>query len=395
MDKLRMFFLFLLVSVIGTTTALSANKAYKVLGKARIYEFENKSHNQFLVEANKGDTIYATPDTEPYIRANEGQRMQYIPAEYKGTRGWVELNGIYPIKLASEDTLVFDYSSAIKNRSAIERYLTPQMEWAMNLPYNYLTWIYAIIVSLIVAACLCFAAVVCEKVLIRNILFGLTSFSLLAMSAFEVLYILSFYKNVIWFILPSVVGGWGYAILFLVVMSIVLAAQAYLLHLSWSRPFREQASEDTPWVGYLSVIPVILGLVLLVMMWVDYACDTPFAPKVWIWTFGSLALPALVGLICHFRHGRILSGIIFPVCYMGIGIGMSICIMVLSMIILLAIVVGILGVLAVIFGFSFLGALFGSGDRVKGYTEDGKAVTGWEDIHGNIHGDDGKIYTKS
>lgn len=395
MDKVRTFLLFLLVSVMGTATALSANKAYKVLGKARIYEFEDKQHNQFLVEANKGDTVYATPDTEPYIRANEGHRILYVPAEYKGIRGWVEMSDIYPIKLAPEDSLVFDNITSLKSRTAIERYMVPQMEWAMNLPYDYLTWIYAIIASLVVASCLCFAATVCEKVLIRNVLYGLTSLSLLAMSAFEMVYILSFYENVIWFLMPSVVGGWGYAILFLLIMSVMLVAQAYLLHLSWSRPFREKDSEETTWVGYLSVIPVLLGLVLLVLMWVDYFCDTPFAPKVWVWTFSSLALAALVGLICHFRHGRILSGIIFPVCYVGTGIGLSICIMVLSMIIFLAIIVGILGVLAVVFGLSFLGALFGSGDRVKGYTSDGKAVTGWEDIHGNIHGDDGNIYTKS
>lgn len=397
MDKVKFLLLLLLMLLGGSVAAFPgnrANKAYKVLGHARIYEFEDKGHNKFLTEAQHGDTIYATEKTEAFICSKEGKRMHYIPVVYNDTLGWVDLDNVYPIKLSQEDSLFFDHYMSLEDRAPIERYLTPQMEWVMNLPATYMTWIYAIIASLLMAGGFCLAAVYCDRVVPRNILFGLTSVSLVAMSVFEVLYVFAFYRHILWFIYPSVVGGWGYAILFLVLMSLVFVAQSMLFYISWSRPFKEPDSDETPWVGKLPVVPMILGPVLMVLVWVDYACDTPFASSTWLWLLSPLVLAALIGMAWHFRYGRVLSGIVFPACYVGIGLGLSLAVMLLSAIAFLAIVIGALGALAVVMAVSFLGALFG-GNRVKGYTSDGKAVTGWEDLQGNIHGDDGKIYTKS
>lgn len=397
MDKVK-FSLLLLSMLLGGIVAVfpanKTNRAYKVLGHARIYEFEDKGHNKFLAEAHHGDTIYATEKTESFISSKEGKRMRYIPVVYHDTLGWVELSNVYPIRLSQEDSLYFVHSKSLEDCAPIERHLTPQMEWVMNLPATHMTWLYAILVSLLVAGVFCFAAVGCDKAVLRNIFFGLTSVSLLAMSAFEVLYVLGFYDHVLWFIYPSVVGGWGYALLFLLSMFLVFVVQSMLFYVSWSRPFKEPDSDATPWVGMLPVVPLVLGPVLMVLVWVDYACDTPFASSTWLWLLSPLALSALIGMLWHFRYGRILSGIVFPVCYVGIGLGLSLVVMLFSAVVLVAIVIGVLGVLAVVVGFSFLGALFG-GSRVKGYTSDGKAVTGWEDLQGNIHGDDGKIYTKS
>ncbi|MCD8235862.1 MAG: hypothetical protein LUD00_04245 [Prevotellaceae bacterium] len=318
--------------------------------------------------------------------------MHYIPIEYKGVKGWAAMSQIYPVKLSEGDTLVFDHATALKDRTAIERYLTPQMEWVMNLPATHMTWIYAMIISVLIAVGFYAFTLVDRFRPVRNVFFGLTAVALVALSAAEILYIFSFYSHVLWFAKPSLVGGWGHVILNFLVMSVILAVQAVLFLLCWGEPLKTDKYNN--WIYKLPAVPVALGVLFMVMSWIDYASDTPFTAKTYLILFGSIGVAALIGMFHHFRNKRFIEGIVFPVCFVCIGIGMAVSVMILSMIVVLVVVVGAIAIFGLLLVLSpIAGLLFGK-KRVKGTTEDGTEVKGWEDRYGNIQGDDGKTYTR-
>ncbi len=387
----KIFLLFMAFSAV--TCAFSANKAYKTLGEAGIYEFEDKKHNETLMRTGKGDTVFATAETEAYILSKEGKSMNYIPIEYKGIKGWASMAQLYPVKLSPEDTLVFDHSTSLEDRSAIERYLTPQMEWAMNLPATHITWIYAMIISVLIAAAFFALTLVDRFQSVRNVFFGLTAVALVALSAAEILYIFSFYSHVLWFAKPSLVGGWGHVILNFLIMSVILAAQAVLFLLCWGEPLK--IDKYNSWVYKLPVVSVALGVLFMVMSWIDYASDTPFSAKTYLILFGTLGVAALIGMFYHFKDKRFIEGIVFPVCFVGIGIGLSVSVMILSMVVILVIILGAIGIFILLLIFSTIGGVLFGKKRVDGYTDDGQKVSGWEDQYGKIHGDDGNIYTRN
>lgn len=390
--KLKIFFV-LLMAFSAVSCVFSANKAYKTLGEAGIYEFEDKKHNEVLMHTGKGDTVFATAETEAYILSKEGERMNYIPIEYKGVKGWASMAQLYPVKLSPEDTLVFDHSTSLEDRSAIERYLTPQMEWVMNLPATHMTWIYAMIISVFIAAGFYVFTLADRFQPVRNVFFGLTAVALVALSAAEILYIFSFYSHVLWFAKPSLVGGWGHVILNFLVMSVILAVQAVLFLLCWGEPLK--TDKYNSWIYKLPAVPVALGVLFMVMSWIDYASDTPFTAKTYLILFGSLGVAALIGMFYHFKNKRFIEGIVFPVCFVCIGIGLAVSVMILSMIIVLVVIVGAIGIFILLLIFSTIGGVLFGKKRVDGYTDDGQKVSGWEDQYGKIHGDDGNIYTRN
>lgn len=399
---LRNILLLLLVTLISIPSAMSANKAYKVMGETSLVDRIDGKRTK-LVTLEKGDTVYATEETEAYLAEHDGGKITNLPVEFKGTRGYATFSYVYPIKITPQDTLAFIQTKQVKDRVAQERFLVPAMEWAMNVSPSHMTWIYLIFISLVCAGV--FTALAGKKPLyyVGLVLAGI---SLCVTTFAEVMYLLCFHNYVIWFVKPSVVGGWGHVILNFIILSLVLAAQVGLFYFIWKQSFKneidmdekkssedDEDDEDTPsWLVKMAFWPVALGVLLMVLIWVDYFEDNTMSAGAYLIAFASLGVCALCGAAYQFYNKRWLQGILFPVLYIGGGIGIACLIMILGMLVVLVAVV------AVIFGLLAAGAigavagLFGAGRRVTGYTDDGTKITGTQDAFGNVKGDDGNTY---
>lgn len=405
------------------------NRAYKVLWERSLWEFKNdRAERNRIGTIMKGDTVYAMEETAAYIAEHEAaDGIDYIPVEYKGKRGFVENAELYPIRLAETDTLRYLYEHAEGKRDFTERFLGPARTPVMNLPVNYVGWLMIVLVGIIASGvCFAFWSKFKSPLLILS-----AAVLLAAASAAEMVYMLSV-NNTIWFLMPSVVGGWGKTILYFIVMSLAIVGQFVLFLMIWTESrhgkglpsrfsggraklklssgvrqrtsgdyYDEDEDDDSQappapdvwnWVDLLAFIPVLVGVALMVIIWVDYFKDNTLSMSIWLWTLAPIPAAALCGLVSLIKKGKIAEGIVIPLCFIISGIGIAISIMHLSMMIIFVIIVAVAVGAALLFGLSALGAAFGGGERVTGYLPDGTRVTGTKDGFGNVRGDDGKTY---
>lgn len=398
----------IILLLVAPFSALCENRAYKTIGEIKFYDGDAGGKKPIMTIA-KGDTLFATSKTEAYLSEHEGQGFNSIPLEYNGIQGFAYTSSIYPIKLSETDRLVFIQDSAPKNRGIQERYFVSYMEGAMNLPFSHMSWIY-ILFGAITVGVISFILMMGPRKLYYPSL-TLMGLSLVVASAAEIMYLLCFHEYVLWFIYPSVVGGWGHTILNFIVMSVVLAIQMLLFYFMWRQSFLSEFNDDTleikkdsdddddddsqtpSWINKLAFLPILLGLALMVLIWVDYFSGNTMSLNPYAMIGGTLVVAALCGLGYQFYKKRILQGIIYPVFYIAGGVGITASIMILGMIVLLVAVAGILfGLLAMAALAGIGGLLFGMGKSVKFKDEYGRTHYGTQNLDGTIKGDDGKTY---
>lgn len=383
----------LIMAVLTATNADAANRAYRTLEVASIHETESNHLDDILMKTEKGDTVYATAQTEAYILEKDGQQMRYIPVEYKGQKGWISMSTIYPIKLSPDDVLVFDHSASLKDRTAIERYLTPVMEKVMNYPISYMGWIWITIILTAIAGVIMFCGYGLEDTQEQwaSRCYCLCAPLLVGISVSEMMYIFSFYEHTLWFAKASVVGGWGPVMLYFTILSIVIASQIGMIYMVWKKTIR--ANKYDEWVNKLALTPVAIGFIFMIMTWVDYASDTPIEAKTYLMLFWALIGSALIGMFYLFKGKHYLEGIIIPVCFVGAGIGLAVFVMILSMLLVIVAIVGAIGVALISIALAGVcGLLFGKNVKTA-VTDDGREIKGWTDANGIFHGDDGNKYT--
>lgn len=404
----RIFLLLILVTIV-TFPASTVNKVYKALSETTLWD-KNEGGKREIAIIEKGDSVYTTAETERFFQENEGGQIHYFPVEYKGKKGFVSKSQIYPVKANAEDTLTYMQTKYVKERVAQEKFLVPEMEWAMNLPVSHMGWIYVVLASLVCAGLS--ACTTTKKTMFYPGL-ALTGIFLTLTSGAEIMYLLCFHDHVLWFVQPSVVGGWGHVILNFILLSMVFAAQGGLFYFMWKQSFNsfldieekvrkdhddedeeEEDDDKTPsWLGKLAFWPFGLGLVLMILIWVDYFQEGTMSADVYIWAFATLALCALCGMGYQLSKKRFLQGLVYPVLYITSGIGLACGVMILGMLMVLVIIVGAIFLAIALMALSAAaGALFGR-ERVTGYTDDGRKVTGTKDMYGNVKGDDGNTYT--
>lgn len=420
---LKKIVLLMLVATMSAPIAFAVNKAYKVYQAGSIVDRLDGKRNK-LAEVERGDTVMATNETEAYIAEHESkQGISYLPVEFRGIKGYIDYDHIYPIKLSPQDTLKHIYTKAEGKREAIDRFLAPAIERTINLPVSPDSWMLWMLIFIGGSA-------ITLAVMIKfhsPWLLAVAALLLAAGSIAEVMYLFSI-RNPIWFLKPSVVGGWGKAILYFLLMAITIVAQFVIFLITWTECLRQKGTKGNlfskflrkkdeggfdadgldeedddekdddnddvfTWTEKLAFTPVLLGLALMILVWVDYFQDYTLSANTYLLFFASLPVAALCGMGSFLKRGDFLSAVIQPLCFIVSGIGIALSIMHLSILIILIAIVGAVLIFAVMAVLSaVMGVLFG-GERVTGYTDDGRKVTGTKDIHGNIKGDDGNTYT--
>ncbi len=361
--------------------------AYKAMCDTHLYEFySGKGKREQIAEIAKGDTVYFTAETEAFIDEHRDDRLLYLPVEYKGRRGEINFSNYYPIRIESGDTLRYVHDSSLKNRTPIERFMVPQMEWAMNHsggPASWLGWILAFTGVAIAGA------VMMMKGLIPRVAPLVCGLAVSAVSACEIMYALSYHNTLLWFVYPSCVGGWGHSILNFLLLAVVIAVQCGGLYLVWYDALDRDPDEKAPkWISGGAFWPVALGVALLIMMWID---NGDMAASTYLIALGTMLVPALAGMAWMFFQKRFADGIVYPLLFLTGSLGLIMALMIMSMFIVLVVVgVAVLCVI-VIAALSALSVLFG-GDRVKVITNDGRTVTGTKNWDGTVSGDDGNKY---
>ncbi len=405
---IKRIILLLILAAVIVVPAIGANKAYKALTETSLWD-KNEGQRRELAVIAKGDSIYTTPEADAYIaeRQEKGTQISYLPMEYNGKKGYIDLSDVYPIKISAQDTLTFLQTRKETYRSAQERFLVPELEWAMNQPVSHIGWIYTALISL---ACAGIFAFLPAKKPFYYINLALTGVALTVTSVAEIMYLLSFHKQILWFMKPDIVGGWGHTILNFIIFSIAIGAQVVLFYYVWrnslndgfvaeneddtnSADFYDDDERHPAWLDKLAYLPLGVGVFLMIAEWVSYFQDGTLGPNLYISAFATLGIAALIGMGYQFSKKRWIQGIIFPVLYVTSSIGIACCVMILGMIVVLVVIVGAIFGVIVMMALSAIGGILFGRERVTGYTSDGRKVTGTKDMYGNVKGDDGNTYT--
>ena len=381
------------------------NRAYRALQESPLYLLDEKGNlkETLPLTVAKGDTVYATQETHDFINEYKGEGKNRIPVEYQGTNAFIYLKNIHPIKLDSTDILEYVDDHVVEPGSFKEQKIIPLMEWAMNVTPNPLMWLY---VALIALACGVGFRFLSGMKGFGMIGLSLVGVSLAVMSASEIMYFLSYEQHSTWFLKSGIVGGWGRVILNFFILAAVCAGQGYLFYDLWKSSFtvgdqlslsfrkkdeydddwdEEEENETPKWLTYAAYLPVAIGLLLIIFV-IAKASATAYLVM-----GATIVAAALAGAFFQISKGRIVQGIIFPLCYIVASVGLTVMVMTLSVIMLLVAIVGVLLILAVMFAWSFLTGLIG--DRVDFVDEYGRKHTGTRKLDGTVKGDDGKTYT--
>lgn len=383
------------------------NKAYRALEEAPLYLLDENGvvKKTLPIKVAKGDTVYATQQTHDFINEYKGAGKNRIPIEYNGTNAFIYLKNIHPIKLEPTDVLEYIDDHVIEPGSFKEQKIIPLMEWAMNFSPNPLVWMYVALIALVCGAGFRFLSGVKGYGVIGLSLVGV---SLAVMSAAEIMYFLSYEQHSTWFLKSGVVGGWGRVILNFILLAAVCVGQGYLFYDLWKSSFtvgdrlklsirkqdefededfddEEEESETPKWLTYAAYLPIAIGILLIIFV-IAKASATAY-----LVLGGTIVAAALAGAAYQISKGRMVQGIIFPLCYVAASVGLTVMVMTLSVILLLVAIVGVLIVLAVAFAWSFLSGLIGN--RVDFVDEYGRKHTGTKQWDGTVKGDNGKTYT--
>lgn len=375
--------LLLLISVILLTFTAGANRAYKALADTPLYEKGDQSVKE-IGEIHRGDTVLTNETTEAYILENTDKPFSYLPIEYNGKSGWITYTLFYPVKLDQTDTLRYVNSSSLSNRDPAERYLVPQMEWAMNIYSGPTGWVYGIMIS--TGLLILFTILrIKMKSQLSLILMGL---ALVSMSVCEIMHILSFHESLLWFVYPTTAGGWGHAILNFFLLAIVTGFQTFGIYLVWTGGLESAPASAPKWIEDIVFLPIIIAIALLIAMLVDKG-ETPLSTYILI--MSSLAIPAVCYLGWMFMQKRFVEGCVYPILYLLAAVGLCFSLMVTGLLIILVIIALVVAGIALAFAWGALSTVFG-GREVTVITNDGRTVKGTENLDGTVSGYDGKKY---
>ncbi|MCH5231528.1 MAG: hypothetical protein J1F43_07005 [Muribaculaceae bacterium] len=412
MSSIKTYLLIILGIFLCTNSIAAQNKAYKGIKDINLVD-ELTGRRKTLVTVEKGDTLYANEATYQYLQENEGNTMHYLPLEYKGITGYADSHLIYPIKLSDQDTLKFLQTKRIEDRTVQERLLVPAIDWTMNTVTDFMTWFWFIVFSL-VGALIFFVASFSDK--LKSFGLIMVGFSLSAASICEFFYILHATRYVIWFVYPSVVGGWGHVILNFIIFSALCGVQAglyyYLAYTCITGDMRlkvklnkreedfddDEEDDESPnsFFKNLGVLPILIGFALMILMWVDYFTGSKMSGTPYIVLISLLGVGGIIELVYLFKYKMWTTGLLMPIFYIVGGIGLAGIVMILGMLAVLIVIAGAIFAFLAILAVGALGGLIGTiaqaGKRVEGYDEFGNKVTGTMDAFGDIRGDDGKTY---
>ena len=402
-------FLIFLSIIFCVNYIYAENKAFKGIKEINLVD-EITGKRKTLITVEKGDTMYANETTNQYLIDNDGGTIHYIPVEYKGITGYAQSHEIYPIKLSEQDTLKFIQTKRLEDRTVQERLLVPAIEWTMNTVSDYMTWFWFILFS-IVAALIFFVVSFSDK--LKSFGLIMVGVSLSAASICEFFYILHATSYAIWFIYPSVVGGWGHVILNFIIFSALCGVQAGLYYylaytcitgnLQFKVDFKKDDEDDededeapNSILKNLGLLPILIGFALMIMIWVDYFTGSKMSGTPFIVLISLLGVGGIIELIYLFKYKMWIAGGLMPIFYIVGGIGLAGIVMILGMLSVLIVIAGaIFGFLAIL-AVGAIGGLIGSmaqaGKRVEGYDEFGNKVSGTLAAFGDIHGDDGITY---
>lgn len=383
------------------------NKAYITVEEATLKLLDDNGAviERLPQKVAKADTVYATQQTHDFINEYRGKGKSMIPVEYKGINAFIDVNKIYPIKLESTDILEYIDPHKLEPGSFKEQKIIPLMEWAMNVTPNPLLWLYITLIALVCGVGFRFLSGVKGFGMLGLSLVGV---SLAVMSGAEIMYFLCYEPHATWFLKSGIVGGWGRVILNFLILAAVCAAQAYLFYDLWNSSFTvgdhltlslrkkdefdddddydDDENEVPKWLAYAAYLPLAIGILLIILV-IAGASST-----VYFILGATIVATALIGAIYQISKGRVVQGIIFPVCYVLASVGLTVMVMTLSVLLLLVAIVGVLVGLAVSFALSFLIGLIKGPERVNFVDEYGRKHTGSRQFDGTVKGDDGKYY---
>ncbi|MDE6266860.1 MAG: hypothetical protein K2M07_05880 [Muribaculaceae bacterium] len=391
----------LLVALLFATTGFSAvNKAYVTLKEAPLYILnESGSVKETLPDkVAKGDTVFATPETVTYLEEHKGERTLRIPIDHKGTRAYIYVNNIHPIRLEPSDTLVYLNDNAVKQGSFKDQKIVPAMEWAMNVTTDPIQWIYLALIAIGCAVVFRILANIRGCGIIGLSLVGL---SLAVMSAAEIMYFLSYEPHAFWFLISDIVGGWGKVLLNFLILTVVSASQAYLFYDLWSSSFTVRSSltihllkkdyydggETPKWIVKAAYLPFIFGIMLIILIIFEVSATIYYVMA------AGIVCAAIAGAIYQFSKGRLIPGIIFPLFYVADSIGLIVMVMSLGLILLFVAIVGAIFLVAISFILSFLIGVVKGPQKVTFVDQSGRVHTGSRYVDGTAKShNDGKFY---
>lgn len=402
MRKQLLLFLFaILFTALGV---YGANKAYVVLKESPLYILnERRSVEKTLPDkVAKGDTVYATAETMRFVEENRGKRMVHMPILYKGIEANISMSNVHPIRLEPGDTLTYFSDSTVKSGSFREQKLIPAMQWAMNVTKNPMQWLYLALISIGCGVGFYFLSKAKGLGMVGLTLVGV---ALAVMSVAEVMYYLSYDPHLLWFLQSSIVNGWGHVILNFFILAIVIGCQIFLFYYLWNTSFtvkdplairvhrkRDEFDDDeddeekyaTPgWISNIAFLPVLIGLVVIFLLLFN-------ASAICYYILCAILIGgAAIGAVNQIVHGRLLPGIIFPLCYITGCLGLVVMTAALTYVLIIVAVVGLVIGLAL----SFIIGLFNSSGKVDFVDEDGVKHTGTRYMGGKVKSDKtGRMY---
>lgn len=394
---------------VGFDAFAGTNKMYKIMHKETSIHTtprdnpEQRKEDKTLMSLQRGDTIYAGEDTEAFLAAHAEKEYQMLPMVYHGVKGYCYADAVIPVKTAPTDSIFPIVTEAPENMAALQKSLVEWNTWAMNLPVDPSSWLWIIMGSLGLGAVMLTISAFWKP--FQKVIVFVFPVCLAVTSVVEIIYLLAMDAHPLWFFTPKCVG-WGYAILGFLGMGVFLGIQYLMFYAGWAcimdasengfdalnKSVGSSPDIDGEWTNYLVGLPALLAVVSLVLVIIDAFTGNTWGLDFYFWIYLSLVVAALVAAGYLISKGKIIGALAIIVYYITASAGLAVSLSILGLylvILIIAVIVVVLVGGAVIAGVG--GALFG-GERVTGYTDDGRKVTGTKDIYGNVKGDDGRTY---
>lgn len=376
-----------------------ANEAYKVMRKdSKIYSNARETQEERkvakeLILAQRGDTLLAGEGTAEFIESRRAKGLSYIPVVYRGIKGYTSVDNVRPLFLADTDTVYLIQSKSLGKLAAMERSLLPYQFKAINIPVDPMIWMWIALGGLALYLIIFIGGNMWPSIFKNSSVFVFIGSAIT--SCAEVLYLLSMGDQALWFFSPHAVG-WGLAILNFLLMAAVIAAQYWVFADTWLIlvPQKDFDGDAVPhWVGMLYIMPGLMAIITVIMLIIDAFTGNTWGIGVYACVYGIMLLAGLAAMGYLIFIKRPLLGIWAFLYYIVASVGLSVCLSILG---LWLVVLAIALIIIVIAGGSALaigkGVVNGAGQTVTGYTSDGRKVTGVKDINGNVKGYDGKTY---
>lgn len=398
-------FLFLIAVIISSSYCFAdQNKAYRALSDFTLRDDINGRRVE-VGTVMEGDTLFATEETYQFLNKVGDEGSRYIPLIHNNIRGSVDVRDIYPIKLEATDTIYHVHAKSPESRTFIERFLVPQMNFAVNLSYPILTWFWILLYSLCAGIIFAFLNYKTKYKTLSLLFLGV---SLSAAAIAEIFYFLSTMNFTAWFMAPGIVG-WGKAIINFLILSGVCALQGGLYIVFCGRAMQSSNSNSKLVLKedgddkdvkenfsqslqslfvFAAFLPILLGFALIIMEWIDYFLDSSWSPTPYIVLFSLIGFVGCIGMIFKILNREWLEAIIVPVCYIIGGVGITLLVALMGIMMIFALILA--GIIIVALAFT-IGLIFGH-EKIIGSLPDGTEIKGYIDSFGRFKADNGKTY---